>query len=659
MNNNMLISTAMLNAFWEKEKKDTLDLLLPFIKYSIAKTTKVKSEIDMQAMTAYFVDEFGYDTIPPKVVELMLNRLCPKILKKKHGKYTLMVSLDEDVYRFEKGHTRFMEQRNKVAVSLKNYLNEKLVLRTMYDEDSAMKELIAFFATNGMCILQDTILLDLFKKKDDKIRYNIAQFILDEFKKKSEIFSYVEEMVKGLFVSTAISLQPQNSSVTQAKFKDLQCYLDTRIIMSALDILLAEEKASSIQMIEMLKDKGAKLYCFEHTLREINEIITAYKYGLQNPRKNSSCNTLQGWDEREYTVTDVERFQSVLSSKIEALGIEIISRPSFEDKEKYPFNDNDFSDFIKENMRYKNEDALTKDIQSIASIFLIRDGSKTLQIEKSKAIFVTPNIHLVNTTNAFLLNDKICDFDNEFTPIISDIDLSSIVWLKCYTTNKDYPVQRLIEHSLIALEPTPTMLQTFFEMVDRIAAEGGITEDEATIIRSDVFCRKELSNTIKGDVSSITDDTIYDIRDKLKKKYIGDAEQKSELNYKKYLDAKKQKREIKIKALTKIRDERDKIYKRLSNILTVFAWVLIGALFAAFVVISVINAVRTNDFCLGTIVLLAFSVVGTLDMLWAKTRYIKRLINYLATAIADNKADKKKTEYEEFMGSMDNISSQE
>ena len=25
MNNNMLISTAMLNAFWEKEKKDTLE----------------------------------------------------------------------------------------------------------------------------------------------------------------------------------------------------------------------------------------------------------------------------------------------------------------------------------------------------------------------------------------------------------------------------------------------------------------------------------------------------------------------------------------------------------------------------------------------------------------------------------------------------------
>lgn len=32
MNNNVLISTAMLNAYWEKEKKDTLDLLIPFVK---------------------------------------------------------------------------------------------------------------------------------------------------------------------------------------------------------------------------------------------------------------------------------------------------------------------------------------------------------------------------------------------------------------------------------------------------------------------------------------------------------------------------------------------------------------------------------------------------------------------------------------------------
>jgi len=47
MNNNLLTSTAMLSAFWEEENKDILDLLTPFVKYSIAITTKVNDAIDI------------------------------------------------------------------------------------------------------------------------------------------------------------------------------------------------------------------------------------------------------------------------------------------------------------------------------------------------------------------------------------------------------------------------------------------------------------------------------------------------------------------------------------------------------------------------------------------------------------------------------------
>lgn len=54
MNNKTLISTAMLSAYWEKEKKDTLDLIDPFIKYSIAKTTTVGNAIDIPQLSAYF-----------------------------------------------------------------------------------------------------------------------------------------------------------------------------------------------------------------------------------------------------------------------------------------------------------------------------------------------------------------------------------------------------------------------------------------------------------------------------------------------------------------------------------------------------------------------------------------------------------------------------
>ena len=45
-NQNALTSTAMLAAIWEHEKKDNLELILPFITYSIGKVISVGNRVD-------------------------------------------------------------------------------------------------------------------------------------------------------------------------------------------------------------------------------------------------------------------------------------------------------------------------------------------------------------------------------------------------------------------------------------------------------------------------------------------------------------------------------------------------------------------------------------------------------------------------------------
>lgn len=649
MNNNVLISTAMLNAYWEKEKRDTLELLVPFVKYSIAQTTAQGSEIDVSTMIGHFRKEFGYESIPTNVITLILNRLSPAILKRYKGKYILKVSLDEDVQKFEKGHTQFLERRSKVAQALKAFLNENLTLCDQYDEEIAMQALITFFATNGLCVIRDTMLLEMLKKSDDALKYCIAQFILQEWNAKSYIFNYIEDMVKGFFVSTVISLQPQNITVAHSKFKGLQCYIDTRIIINALGLHLPEAKEASLELLQMLKAKGAELCCFEHNYREIEDIVAAYKNGLKNPRNNRSHQTLEGWDEQKYTVTDVERYQILLASKITALGIKVIPRPSISDLQAYPFNDNDLVSYIEERMNYGNRDALETDVSSVASILLLREGHRALEIEKSKAIFITSNIKLVSVVNSFLEENNVCFPENEAMPIITDMDMSSIVWLKCYSTHKDYPKQRLIEHALVALEPSPALLTTFFDIVDRIESEGGITEDEAAIIRTDAFCRKELANTVKGDNSSITEQTVYDIKDKLRKKYVGAAEEKTDLNYKKYIEERETNRNSIVKALENVKTIRQTAYNKIYELLNVIAWIIIVGLIFSFIILSVIG-VKDNGQIWRAMILLFFSICGTVDMVASKMNHIKRLIKYIATAISDRLADKKKAEYVEILG---------
>ena len=80
MNHNVLISTAMLNALWEKKRTDVLDLLIPFLRYAIAKTTSKDDIIDVGKVTNCFKNEYGYDDIPIGVIETMMHRLTPRTL---------------------------------------------------------------------------------------------------------------------------------------------------------------------------------------------------------------------------------------------------------------------------------------------------------------------------------------------------------------------------------------------------------------------------------------------------------------------------------------------------------------------------------------------------------------------------------------------------
>lgn len=102
MNQNVLVSTAMISALWEKHNKDTLDLMIPFMKYAIANTTKVGAKLNLNSVIEIFKTEFGYDSIPYNVVINILNRLSPSILSKKDREYTLIASLDDE-YSAENG----------------------------------------------------------------------------------------------------------------------------------------------------------------------------------------------------------------------------------------------------------------------------------------------------------------------------------------------------------------------------------------------------------------------------------------------------------------------------------------------------------------------------------------------------------------------------
>ena len=118
LDQSILISTALISSLWDMHHKDSFDLMLPFLKYVISKTTKVGDYIDVELIAERFKKECGYDSVPQNIITMLLNRLCPQTLKRSQGKYQLSSSLDKEAADYEARKLLYKERRNNVGDAL-------------------------------------------------------------------------------------------------------------------------------------------------------------------------------------------------------------------------------------------------------------------------------------------------------------------------------------------------------------------------------------------------------------------------------------------------------------------------------------------------------------------------------------------------------------
>lgn len=635
MNNNVLIGTAMLNYFWETERKDTIDILLPFLQYSILKTTNLNNLINKNNIQQYLCDEFGFDSIPIHVLDLMLKRLSPHFLRKNRNNYYYVVSFDGIVKKIEKNKTEYKEHTEKVSEKLKVYLKENYRIRELNDEQ-VLKSIVDFFVINGICLVKDTDELKLIKRKDDKLNYCIAKFILCEYHNKSTVFNYITDMVKGFFISQSINFQPDNTSLITANYKSLKCFLDTSLILNALGLKTEEQKIATKELISMLFEKKAKVYIFSHNLDEVHNIICAYKNSRIEPNNNNNSSlTLENFDLKNYKYSDVERYESQLESKIEELGIEIVDRPDF--SEEYSFDEKELLDILKKNINYNNYSALDRDIDSIRSIYILRQCKYRRRIEECDYIFISSNLRLIYYTNNYFSHE----INNNVPLLISDMNLSAISWLKSYNTNKEFPKDKLIENAISCTELSPSFLTVLFEKIEKIESEGGLSSEEAAIYRSDLYCKKEVFNAAQGDANSITNDLIIQIFSSFKKKLV------SENNEKHLKERQEENKEKKKKAIQLLDDYEKKITKRLNIILKIIFGILLLVILLSIVFSYIIPVIQQEIkvFSIKTVfntIYILVELLGIIDLFSGKVGFFKMISNRIKNWIVPKFVDKER-----------------
>lgn len=622
-NSNALIGTAMLTAIWDQTHKDNLELLKPFIIYLVGKNNNIQDEIDITKIIQEMDKEFGFPNIPKAVIIKIFNRM-KKMIIKKDKKFYLIKDLSEEVQKFDENKNQIQDESDKVINNLMEYLKECNKNFNKITIEETKKLLNIFLEKNGFITIDNIEnLKNVGEYKTDQANYYIAKFIIEENENDTRIFNSIYKIVCGFMLANTIYIQVENDN--KASLKNLKCYLDTPIILNLLELKTEEQNNSTKLLIELLEKKQAKIKCFEHNYKEVYSIIYAYKENLGKYRDK----TLEGLDIKNYTQSDVERLLDNLENLLRKKHVEIEEKPSYEDYSTV-IDEQGLEEFLKEKYKdkiEKKEKVLGPDIDSISAISRLRKGKYVTKLEESKAIFVTTNYDLIKYSNLFLNKNEF----GEISYSISDIELTTILWLKTFKTNPDLPKFKLIENARLSLEPSNQIMERFKDVIEKMKEEKLINDiDVLENLKTNLYYKAELMEKIEGDSDNITNEVVRGIIDKqtenlqiqldVAKEKITQLEHEKQLNEIKKKDA----RQIIEKECF---EKASKISKWIGKVLKILIYVIFFIVIGYCSYITYIDIIIEKEtISMSTIVLFLIAFIGLIDMSYSKMHFIIRIL---------------------------------
>lgn len=455
MNDSALISTAVLTAIWDEQHKDNIELIKPFIISIIHKKYIIGEIIDEDYIIRELKEKYYFNNFPHAVLTIILKRMKKgNLLKAINRKFMLISDLSKESEEFD---TRLKTSRTEifeVISRMKDYLSNELGKAVSFEQtEQFFSDFISTYGYNTYGNISYTRTID---RRADETNYIIGEFICNESKNNSSVFSIILKMIEGCMIANAIYLQIDNNN--KSSLKRLNCYLDSPFIVRVFGYKTKEENDSAKELYDLLKKYDAKLYCFEHTYREVKGILEYYQKNINNVNKES---TLEYFDEQKYTEGQVDNILTSLEDTFKEYQIHRVETPEYNDESlhKYVID----IDALKEKLRrhkelnnnYYSDSTITNDVNSVNAISILRKGKKATRIEDCNHIFLTTYYYLKIATNE-VLNEKT---DTDIGLVIDDLDLTTILWLKDFENNSELPKMRLIENAIAATNASDEILK--------------------------------------------------------------------------------------------------------------------------------------------------------------------------------------------------------
>lgn len=498
-NKNALITNAMLASYINSKHIDYLGMIEPFVIKLLPQT--INTLINIEELSNNVNKEFGIPT-KQKIIEKILIRLSKNkngnLVKREsyHSVTSYYTNTVIDTSKFDKRKEKMKELVNTVVVKLMDFINEKYIIKISYTE--AEKYFIDFLTSYSYDLYKSADELKRIqgREKNTSSNFKVAKFILTEFNDQScGCYSKIKEIQEGYFASLAIYYFCESDDIDNHNpiktIENTLVILDTRLLIDVLGLNRSTEEKSMNELLTLIKENGGSLCTFDYYVDELDGIITKY---LRDKNARVSLD-LEFFRRNKTSDIEIELFIINLKEKLKRKNIEILYEADYSE----PISQNTWhidTSSLRSNMSKfidyeygENNSAFENDFKSLQAISYFKHDNI------NKSIFVTSNSGIVYTAK-HTFTEKI--YKNDIDIVISDIDLTAILWLSNYNSKSNLSDFVLLENAYAAISPSKEILNEALRII-----ESNINSNEEEI-RSNAFLMRYNEHLLE-DVVDITE----------------------------------------------------------------------------------------------------------------------------------------------------------
>ena len=477
---------------------DHLDMFQPFVEDAIRHYEE--DDIDVAGVQGAVRDLTGL-SIPADIVKTLLRRAAKKgLLTRGGGRYLRTQHYDEDPELAAR-----IRELGLAHLDLAARLRQFAARRgeELKSDDDALAALTRFLDANHIGVVLGQPIQMRSPDGVARLDHAVAAFVADLVEEGGPDCAVLEGIVKGFIVQNALLLR--DIPITGRHLDGLTVFVDTGVLLRALGYAGPMEQQAATEALGLIRAAGARLYAFERTVNEVENILRVYESKLGS---STGTRSLRGTPLTYYflktkaTPADIRQEIALLRKNLGTLGIRMREFPRH--IHQHTEDEQALADALKNPRKSQNSDDDSRvwhDVEAVAAVITLRAGARPSQVPNAKYVFASGSSYTVLTAARWYRES----YPHGLEPIVHFRSVTNAAWFLRPADASDVPMHDLVAVCATVLRPSPEVWSSFVRRLDELVTSGDLSDDESIAVLATGFTRIELADLeSEADVEATT-----------------------------------------------------------------------------------------------------------------------------------------------------------